>query len=268
MGVEEACYLLGVAIDATAEEIGAAFRLAAIRLDLADPTHALRLERLADARNVLIERLTDTAGEAAVEPAEDAESEPVALEEDWCRASDEKSRTTDTSALRDFLSATVIHEHAGAPLPDALVRWAALAATATIAWGAVAIPLRPHGHWSHILYVFGDQAAWIAERSQNLAGGFIALGVVLFATSFLLLGVRQMRGRYWAAAHIGLGTFAALPGAAVLSIILLNGGGILIGSALALAGLCIVLVLAINGAASPNPTEPGPPIERPGDRDA
>lgn len=253
MDVAEARTLLGVGANADASGINGAFRTAVVALDLAEPSHRLRLERLIEAREWLLGRLDDDTAEAiTLDPSDVIElfAEPRVSSgidgQEEAQSSPGADEQPSPSALRDFLDRTVVHEQAGAPLPDALIRWAALAATATIAWGAIAIPLRPDGHWSRILYVLGDQAAWLAEQSHRAAVVLILLGLLLFAAVFGLLGVRQERGRYVAAAHIGVSSLAAAPGTFVVLILLLNGLGVLLLAAAGCGLLYWMFMLFVN----------------------
>jgi hypothetical protein len=265
MDATQARGLLEVGPGADASEINDAFRIKVVALDaLADPLHRLRLDKLIEAREWLLREIANATPDHAIDldpsaiieiPLLVASPEVSGREGDRTPLSDDEPQSP--SPLRVFLGRTAIHEHAGAalpdglelagaPLPDALIRWAALAATATILWGAVAIPLRPYGHWSQILYVLGDQAAWIAAQSHQAAIGLILLGFVLFAASLRLPAVRQQRGRYLATAHIGVGSAAALPGAAVVLIIALNGFVIVVLGAVSLAFLYWMFMLFVN----------------------
>jgi hypothetical protein len=219
--------ILGVRPDAGVAGINAAFQAAAKELDLGSEVGRRRLDQLIEARGRLLDDISSAGDAITLDPADIIELPRPGP------AASATGQPGGRSALSDFLDNVVIYEDMGAPLPDAIIKWAVLAAVATML-GGVAMLVR-----------LGDSI----EGYPNLrvpGTVLLVLGVVLLPAAFGLQAVRELRGRYLAVGYLVVGSLTALPAVVLLiAVVIALLGLILVGVAGAIVSLGIMYLIIV-----------------------
>jgi hypothetical protein len=223
--------ILGVRPDAGMAGINAAFHAAAKELDLGSEVGRRRLDQLIEARGRLLDDISSAGDAITLDPADIIElPRPVA-------AASATGQSEGRSALSDFLDNAIDYEHMGAPLPGTIIKWAVLAAVATMLGGA-----------AMLVRLSDDIDGYPNLRVPGTV--LLVLGLMQLPAAFGLRAVRELRGRHMAVAYLVVASHTALPAAVLLlAVVIALVGLTLVGvlGAIVSLGIMYFIILMVAG---------------------